>query len=116
MKKQPDDAAVEIPEIPASARLKKSRLDVPANAMMPKRKVTLALEADLIAWFEAEARQGGLTSTEHINKALRKYIVDLVADKSSEPTSSLSARQRDEVKKLINESLRRKGLNRLATL
>lgn len=115
MKKQHDEAAVEIPEIPASARLKKTRHDVPANAMMPKRKVTLALEADLIAWFEAEARQGGLTSAEHINKALRKYIVNLVADKAPAPASSLSARQRDEVKKLINESLRRKGLHRLAT-
>lgn len=88
---------------------------MPANSKMPKRKVTLALEADLIAWFEAEARQGGLTSTDHINKALRKYIVDLVADNSPEPASSLSARQRDEVKKLINESLRRKGLSRPAT-
>lgn len=48
MKKQPDDAAIEIPEIPASARLKKSRHHLPANSMMPERKVTLALEADLI--------------------------------------------------------------------
>lgn len=113
MKKQHDEPAVVIPEIPASARLKKSRHHVPANAMVPKRKVTLALEADLIAWFEAEARQGGLTSAEHINKALRKYIVERIADESSEPASSLSARQRDEVKKLIRESLRRKNLNRL---
>jgi uncharacterized protein (DUF4415 family) len=103
---------LEIPEIPENAVLRKARHQLPVNARMPRKKMTLELDVDIIAWFESEARQGGLNRNEHINKALRQYIIDLVGDKPSPP--SLNKRQRDEVRKIIDETLTQKGFSHYA--
>ncbi|MDZ7291975.1 MAG: BrnA antitoxin family protein [candidate division KSB1 bacterium] len=103
-----DNNSLEIPEIPPNAVLRPPRHRPAANARMPRKKVTLALDADLLAWFESEARRGGLNHNDHINEALRQYIIALIGDKPAAP--SLSKQQRDEVRKLIDETLARKGL------
>ena len=100
--------SLEIPEIPPNAVLRPARHRPRANARMPRKKVTLALDVDIMAWFESEARkQGGLNHNDHINEVLRQYIIDLIGEKPASP--SLSKRQRDEVRKLIDATLARKG-------
>jgi len=98
----------EVPELPPNAVLRPPRRRPPANARMPQRKITLPLDIDLIAWFKAEAERDGLNHVDHINKALRQYIIDLVGDK---PTSStVGKRRRHEAGKLIDDTLVQRGL------
>lgn len=40
---------------------------------LAKRRVTLDLDADVIAWFEADAKDG-IGCQTHINQALREYV------------------------------------------
>jgi uncharacterized protein (DUF4415 family) len=107
-KSRVDNTSLEIPEIPPNAVLRPARHRPAANARMPRKKVTIALDADIFAWFESEARRGGLNHNDHINEALRKYITELVGDKPASP--SLNKRQREEVRKLIDETLAGRGL------
>lgn len=102
-KRQIDDRTLEIPEIPPDAVLRRSRHQLPANARMPRKKVLLELDVEIVSWFEAEARCSDLNRNDHINEALRHYIIDLVGDKSQSP--SLNKHQRNEVQRLINETL-----------
>jgi uncharacterized protein (DUF4415 family) len=82
MKKLPvDHTDLEIPEIPPNAVLRPARHQPSANARIPRKKTMLDLDIDIIAWFKGEAERGGLNHTDHINKALRQYIVDLIGDK-----------------------------------
>ncbi len=106
-KQQISDATLEIPEIPENAVLRRARHQLPINARMPKKKVTLDLDVDILAWFESEARRGGLNRNDRINEILRQYIIDLVGDKPASP--SLSKQQRDEVRKIVDDTLVRKG-------
>jgi len=94
----------EIPEIPRGAQLRKSRHQVSPNAQMPKQNLRLGLEADVLAWFQAEERNGGLSCEEHINQALRQYLITLIGDEPASITP-LSKKQRDEVRNLIEETL-----------
>ena len=111
-KQQRSDTILEIPEIPENAVLRKARHQLPINARMPRKKMTLELDADIIAWFESEARHSGLNRNEHINKALRQYIIDLVGDQPA--PSALNKKQQAEVRKLINETLTQKGFTQYA--
>ena len=43
---------------------------------LPTRRITINLDADLIAIFKAEALQGGLPYQVAINQALRSYLRD----------------------------------------
>jgi uncharacterized protein (DUF4415 family) len=108
MKKNLYEFSDEIPEIPRGAQFRKSRHEVSPNAQMPKRTLRLGLETDIWAWFQAEERNGGLNCEEHINQALRQYIITLIGD---EPASiaPLSKKQREEVQNLIEETLAQKG-------
>jgi uncharacterized protein (DUF4415 family) len=110
---QIDQSALEIPEIPRDATLLEPRRRPAANARMPRKKVALELDVDLVAWFESEARRGGLNHNDHINKALRQYVTDLVGDKPSSP--ALNKRQRQEIRKLIDETLTQKGFIQYST-
>lgn len=96
-----------IPEISPNAKVRKPRHLPTVNARMPRKKVALELDADILAWFESEARRGDLSRNDHINEALREYIIDLIGDKP--PSPSLNKQQRNEVQRLINEALARKG-------
>jgi hypothetical protein len=60
-----------------------------------------------------EAERGGLNHTDHINKALRQYIIELVGDK---PVSlPRRERQSHKVQKSIDETLPPKGFAQAAT-
>jgi uncharacterized protein (DUF4415 family) len=100
-------ADMNIPEISPNAKARRPRHLPTANARMPRKKVALELDADILAWFESEARRGDLSRNDHINEALREYIIDLIGDKPQSP--SLNKQQRNEVQRLINETLARKG-------
>jgi uncharacterized protein (DUF4415 family) len=108
-KSREDKNSIEIPGIPQTALARKPRHRPAANARMPRKKVTLALDVDIIAWFESKARHGGLDYNTHINQALRQYVIDLVGDKPASVPASLNERQRAEVRKLIDEVLTYKG-------
>jgi uncharacterized protein (DUF4415 family) len=43
---------------------------------LPTRRITINLDADLVAIFKAEALQGGLPYQVAINQALRSYLRD----------------------------------------
>jgi uncharacterized protein (DUF4415 family) len=82
----------EVPELPPNAVLRPPRRRPPTNARMPQKKITLPIDVDIIAWFKGEAVRGGLNHTDHINKALRQYIIDLIGDK---PVSQPSHKRQD---------------------
>ncbi len=103
----------EVPELPPNAVLRPPRRRPPANACIPQKKITLPIDVDLIAWFKGEAENGGLNHHDHINKALRQYIIDLVGDK---PVSlPRHKRQNPEAQQLIDETLAEKGFAQAAT-
>jgi hypothetical protein len=80
---------------------------------MPQKKITLPIDVDIIAWFKGEAERGGLNHTDHISKALRQYIIDLVGDKPvSQPRHK---RQSRKAQKSIDETLSPTGLVQPAT-
>ena len=84
MKKRPisiDQTDWEVPELPPDAILRPARHQPSANARISRKKTLLEVDVDLIAWFKGEAQNDGLNHTDHINKALRQYIIDLVGDK-----------------------------------
>jgi len=71
----------EVPELPPNAILRPVRHRPAANARIPRKKTLLEVDVDILAWFMGEAENGGLNHHDHINKALRQYIIDLVGDK-----------------------------------
>ena len=71
----------EVPELPPDAILRPPRRRPAANARIPRKKTLLEVDVDILAWFKGEAQNGGLNYTDHINNALRQYIIDLVGDK-----------------------------------
>jgi uncharacterized protein (DUF4415 family) len=76
MKKLPvEQTDLKIPEIPPNAVLRPARHQPSANARIPRKKTMLDLDIDIMAWFKGEAERGGLNHTDHINKALRQYIL-----------------------------------------
>ncbi len=77
-----DNNSEEIPEILPATKFRRSRHELSPNVQMPKRKVRVALEADLLAWFQAQERCGGLDCEEHINKALRQYVINPIGDRT----------------------------------
>jgi len=101
----------EVPELPPNAVLRPPRRRPPADARLPQKKVTLALDVDIIAWFKGEAENGGLNYTDHINKALRQYIIDLVGDKPVARPRHL----RQKAEKPITENLTEKDFAPAAT-
>jgi len=100
-------ADINIPELSPNSKARKPHHLPTANARMPRKKVTLELDVDILAWFEAQAQSGDLSRNDHINEALREHIIDLIGDKPQSP--SLNKQQRNEVQRLINETLTRKG-------
>lgn len=108
--------SLEIPEILSNMPSRKPRHRPAANARLPRKKVTLELDVDVIAWLESEARRGGLDRNTHLNKILRQYIINLVGDEPASVSAALNESQRDEVRKLIDETLLRKGFVQHATV
>ena len=73
----PDDEidTSDIPEIPTDwANARRGVFYHPA-----KRQVTLDLDADVIAWFEAAAKDGS-GRPAHINQVLREYVARRTAE------------------------------------
>jgi len=101
-----DKADIEVPELAPTAKARRPRHRPTANARMPRKKVALELDVDVLAWFESEARRGDSNRNDHINEALRDYIINLIGDSPQSP--SLNRQQRNEVQRLINAALARK--------
>jgi uncharacterized protein (DUF4415 family) len=101
---------LDVPEIPRNAQPRKPRHRPSADAKMPRKKTTLDLDVDIIAWLEAEQRRSRLNVNNHVNLILRQYITSLIGDQSTYAAMPLTDRQRDEVKQIIEESLSQKGL------
>ena len=70
----------EVPEIPKNAQPRKPRHSPGADAKMPRKKTTLDLDVDIIAWLEAEQRRSGLNVNNHVNMILRQYITALIGE------------------------------------
>lgn len=103
----------EVPELPPNAVLRPPRRRPPTNARMPQKKLTLPIDVDIIAWFKAEAECGGLNHTDHINKALRQYIIDLIGDKPN--ALPRHKRQKPKARNLIDETSTQKGFAQAET-
>jgi len=86
--------STDVPSIPESATVRESRHKPNVNAELPKRNLSLKVDADIVAWFEAEARRGGLRSDEHINHVLRQYIINLIGDKPPKSDTTLQMKSR----------------------
>ncbi len=100
-----------VPEIPRNARSRVPRhRPSQVNAKIPRRKTTINLDINTFAWLEAEQERLGTDRNNLLNDILREYIVRRVGDRAVLDTAQLTSKQRDEVKKIVEESLSRKGL------
>jgi len=101
----------EVPELPPNAVLRPARHRPAANARIPRKRTLLEVDVDIIAWFKGEAECGGLNHHDHINKALRQYIIDLIGDKPVARPRHL----RQKTEKPITETLTEKDFAPAAT-
>lgn len=68
--RSPEDSDVDIRQLPED-----SSLERPVNRRFfraPKQSVTIRLDADVVAWFKAQAVERGYQTA--INRALREYM------------------------------------------
>ena len=99
---------LEVPEIPAGAKLQPLHRRPRAGAKLPVERIELRLEKHLVAWLRAEARRHRQGVETFINEALRQFIIKQI-DAAQSPTTGLSSVQRTEVVALVNEVLAGNG-------
>jgi uncharacterized protein (DUF4415 family) len=61
----------------------------PARFKPPARRITINLDADIIATFKAEAFRGGLPYQVAINQALREYLLQREKDAEAEAVEAV---------------------------
>jgi uncharacterized protein (DUF4415 family) len=99
---------LEIPEIPAGAKLQPLHRRPRAGAKLPVERIELRLEKHLVAWLRAEARRQKQEVETLINEALRQFIIEQI-DATQSPIAGSSSIQRTEVVALVHEVLAGNG-------
>jgi uncharacterized protein (DUF4415 family) len=95
---------LEIPEIPANAKLRSLHRRPAKNARLPQEQVKLYLEKHIMTWFRGEAQRQKRDVDLFINEALRQFIKQRVGDPEFQ-TGGLNPIQRAEVQAVVSEML-----------
>jgi len=95
---------LEIPEIPANAKLRPLHRRPEKGARLPQEQVKLLLEKHIMTWFRYEAQRQKREVDAFINDALRQFIIQRVGDPEFQ-TGGLNPIQRIEVQTLVSEIL-----------
>ncbi|NUO78860.1 hypothetical protein HUU05_02205 [candidate division KSB1 bacterium] len=102
--KRGSKAVLEIPEIPAKAKLSPLHRRPRANAKLPVEPIKLRLEKHLLVWLRAEALRQKQDVEVFINEALRQFIIKRTGEEQIQ-AAGLSPMQRTEVVALVSEML-----------
>ena len=95
---------LEIPEIPANAKLHPLHRRPAKGARLPAEHIKLRLEKHILAWFRYEAQRQKREVDAFINEALRQFIIQRVGDPEFQ-TGGLNPVQRAEVQVVVSEML-----------
>ncbi|GEM_PF-3051057 len=95
---------LEIPEIPANAKLRPLHRRPAKGARLPQEQVKLHLEKHIMTWFRHEAQRQKREVDLFINEALRRFIIQRVGDPEFQ-AGGLNPMQRAEVQTLVSEML-----------
>lgn len=106
---------LEIPEIPANAKLRPLHCRPAKNARLPQEQVKLQLEKHIITWFRHEAQRQKREADVFINAALRRFIIQRVGGPEFQ-TGGLNPTQRAEVQMLVSEMLAQARIPRLVAV
>ena len=72
-----DDVEMDVPEFPAGPLVKPEDLPEPVrSATLGKRRITIRIDADVLAAFREMASARGTAYQSEINRALREYLRD----------------------------------------
>jgi uncharacterized protein (DUF4415 family) len=102
---------LEIPEIPANAKLKPLHRRPSRGARLPREEVQLRLDKHILTWCRYEAERQRQPIDVFINEALRQLIVRQIGDREIR-AGGLNPLQRAEVQVLIGEMLTNTGKRR----
>jgi uncharacterized protein (DUF4415 family) len=106
---------LEIPEIPAHAKLRPLHRRPAKGARLPQEQVKLHLEKHIMTWFRHEAQRQKREVDAFINEALRRFIIQRIGDPEFQ-TGGLSPLQRAEAQTLVSEMLAQTRGERLAAV